>query len=89
MWPPGLLGGLGVCVRRPVGEEGRTDTGLVLADQPAREKEGKQNGATPIHAQVSLKLSQLIMADHILSQIYSNSNHLSLCCLVLSGSLVD
>ena len=52
MWPPGLLGGLGVCARRPVGEEGRTDTGLVLADQPAREKEGKQNGATPTPAQV-------------------------------------
>jgi len=51
MWPPGLLGGLGVCARRPVGEEGRTDTGLVLADQPAREKEGKQNGATPTPAQ--------------------------------------
>ena len=52
MWPPGLFGGLGVRARRPVGEEGRTDTGLVLADQPAREKEGKQNGATPTPAQV-------------------------------------
>ena len=75
--------------QRPVGEEGQTDTGRAQGAQRVGEIKVRQNGATPIHAQVSLKLSQLIMADHILSQIYSNSNHLSLCCLVLSGSLVD
>ena len=63
MWPPGRLGGRGVCARRPVGEEGRTDTGLVLADQPAREKEGKQNGATPTPAQVFSLSMTFILVD--------------------------
>jgi len=53
MWPPGPTGGPGVSARRPVGEGGQTDTGLVLAAQPAREKEGRQNGVTPTHAQNS------------------------------------
>ena len=71
MWPPGLLGGLGVRARRPVGEEGRTDTGLVPADQPAREREGRPNGATPTPAQVLLTISQngpsrVIMTNHFI-----------------------
>lgn len=52
MWPHGPPGGLGVNARRPVGEEGRTDTDLVRVDQPARERKGRQDGATPTSAQV-------------------------------------
>jgi len=51
IWPPGLAGGPGVSALRPAGEEDQTDTDLVLADQYAREKEGRDNGATQTLAQ--------------------------------------
>ena len=58
MWPAGLTGGPGLSAQRPVGEEGQTDTGRAQAAQGVREIRVRQNGATPIHAQVSLKPSQ-------------------------------
>ena len=86
MWPPGLTGGPGVSAQRPVGEEGQTDTGRAQGAQRVREIRVRQNGATPIHAQVSLKPSQ----NRLLSWVtifHPNlfQFRLSFCCLVFVG----